>query len=165
MHLGGFGRIWQNLVKFGRIWQNLAEFGKIWQNFGEFGRIWENLGEFGRIWENLGGFGRIWKDLGGFGKAWNPRGAWRKPGESLGGAPGDPQPREQLRVHTLGFPSYYTIRGCTTLRGKGYPRRRTTLRGGFPPLRDLGNLLKALVLRMDFGERGRGQPPPSFFRV
>ena len=25
-----------------------------------------------------------------FGKAWNPRGAWRKPGESLGGAPGDP---------------------------------------------------------------------------
>ena len=45
------------------------------------------------------------------------------------------------------------------------PGQGTTLRGGFPPLRDLGNLLKALVLRMDFGERGRGQPPPSFFRV
>ena len=161
MHLGGFGRIWQNLVKFGRIWQNLAEFGKIWQNFGEFGRIWENLGEFGRIWENLGGFGRIWKDLGGFGKAWNPRGAWRKPGESLGGLLGGPGLRLELRVYTLGFSSCYTTKDAHPSGAWSTPGQGTTLRGGFPPLRDLGNLLKALVLRMDFGERGRGQPPPS----
>ena len=134
-----FGKIWQNLAEFGRIWQNLAEFWRIWQNLGEFRRIWENLGEFGRIWEDLGGFGRIWEDLERPGILGGPGGSLGNP---WGGLLGVPQQPVQLAAHTLGFPSYYTIRGCTTLRGKGYPRRRTTLRGGFPPLRDLGNLLK-----------------------
>ena len=120
------------------------------------------MGEFGRIWEDLGGFGRIWEDLERPGILGGPGGSLGNP---WGGLLGVPQHPVQLAAHTLGFSSCYTTKDAHPSGAWSTPGQGTTLRGGFPPLRDLGNLLKALVLRMDFGERGRGQPPPSFFRV
>ena len=46
LHLGGFGRICEDLEEFGRIWENLQGFARISENFPGFAKIFENLRRF-----------------------------------------------------------------------------------------------------------------------